>query len=66
MGCSIASSWLSNSDGTRDYCMVVNGRYVGEASALDNKTDVGQQISAQYRAHLALRRDCVTSPVRKM
>jgi hypothetical protein len=35
-------------NGTQDYCMVVNGRYVGEASALDNKKDVDQQISAQY------------------
>jgi hypothetical protein len=35
-------------DGTQDYCMVVHGRYVGEASGLDNKTDVDQQISAQY------------------
>ncbi|MFD4268128.1 hypothetical protein [Rhodococcus sp. NPDC058481] len=34
--------------GTADYCMVVNGRYVGEASGLDNKKDVDQQISAQY------------------
>jgi hypothetical protein len=35
-------------DGTQDYCMVVNGRYVGEASGLDDKKDVDQQISAQY------------------
>uniref|UniRef100_UPI0010F54A1D DUF7373 family lipoprotein n=1 Tax=Rhodococcus sp. Q TaxID=2502252 RepID=UPI0010F54A1D len=34
--------------GTADLCMVANGRYVGEASGLDNKTDVDQQISAQY------------------
>jgi len=34
--------------GTSDYCMVVNGRYVREASGLDNKKDVDQQISAQY------------------
>lgn len=34
--------------GTVDYCMIVNGRYVGEASALDNKTDLDQMISAQY------------------
>ncbi|MGW6695080.1 DUF7373 family lipoprotein [Rhodococcus sp. NPDC054953] len=34
--------------GTADYCMVANGRYVGEASGLDNKKDVDQQISAQY------------------
>jgi hypothetical protein len=30
-----------------DYCTVVSGRYVGEASGFDNKTDVDQQISAQ-------------------
>lgn len=35
-------------NGTQDYCMVANGRYVGEASALDNKTEVDQLISAQY------------------
>ncbi|GAA4479415.1 hypothetical protein GCM10023094_24500 [Rhodococcus olei] len=34
--------------GTEIYCMVVNGRYVGEASGLDDKKDVDQQISAQY------------------
>lgn len=34
--------------GTADYCMVVKGRYVGEANGLDNKKDVDQQISAQY------------------
>ncbi len=34
--------------GTQDYCMVILGRYVGEASGLDNKIDVDQQISAQY------------------
>ncbi|MET4610639.1 hypothetical protein ABIC28_001617 [Rhodococcus sp. PvR044] len=34
--------------GSVDYCMVANGRYVGEASGLDNKKDVDQQISAQY------------------
>ncbi|WP_254900709.1 hypothetical protein [Rhodococcus sp. 1168] len=34
--------------GTQDYCMIANGRYVGEASGLDNKKDVDQQISAQY------------------
>ena len=28
--------------------MVVNGRYVGEASGIDNKTDVDRLISAQY------------------
>ncbi len=28
--------------------MVVNGRYVGDASALDNKKDVDQVISDQY------------------
>ena len=36
------------SNGTSDYCMVANGRYAGEAQALDNKKDVDQQISAQY------------------
>lgn len=35
-------------NGTADYCMVVKGRYVGEANGLDNKKDVDQQISAQY------------------
>lgn len=35
-------------NGTQDYCMVANGRYVGEASGTDNKKDVDQQISAQY------------------
>ncbi|MDH6284658.1 DUF7373 family lipoprotein [Prescottella agglutinans] len=35
-------------NGTSDYCMVVKGRYVGEANGLDNKKDVDQQISAQY------------------
>lgn len=35
-------------DGKKDYCMVVNGRYVGEASGIDNKTDVNRLISAQY------------------
>ncbi|TQF75195.1 hypothetical protein FK531_00350 [Rhodococcus spelaei] len=34
--------------GTADYCLVVKGRYVGEAHALDNKKDADQQISAQY------------------
>ncbi|MFE3289422.1 hypothetical protein [Rhodococcus sp. NPDC059234] len=34
--------------GTEIYCTVVNGRYVGEASGLDDKKDVDQQISAQY------------------
>ena len=35
-------------NGTPDYSMVVNGRYVGDASALDNKKDVDQVISDQY------------------
>jgi hypothetical protein len=35
-------------DGTQDYCYVTNGRYVGEASALDDRTDLDQLISAQY------------------
>ena len=41
---------LSNdtTDGTTDYCLVVNGRYVGEAYGTDDKKDVDQQISAQY------------------
>ncbi|MFI6432882.1 hypothetical protein [Rhodococcus oryzae] len=39
---------MDTAQGTSDYCMVVNGRYVGEASGLDNKKDVDQQISAQY------------------
>lgn len=34
--------------GTMDYCMIANGRYVGEASSLNDKKDVDQQISAQY------------------
>lgn len=34
--------------GTQHYCTVAVGRYVGEASALDDKKDVDQQISAQY------------------
>lgn len=34
--------------GTSHYCMIVNGRYVGEANTLDNKTEVDQLISAQY------------------
>lgn len=34
--------------GTEIYCMVVNGRYVGEAAGLDDKLDVDRQISAQY------------------
>ncbi|RVW04435.1 hypothetical protein EF834_04955 [Rhodococcus spongiicola] len=34
--------------GTMDYCYVANGRYVGEAGALDGKQDVDQRISAQY------------------
>jgi hypothetical protein len=36
------------SQGPQEHCMVANGRYVGEASGLDNKTDVDQRISAQY------------------
>ena len=35
-------------NGTTDYCLVVNGRYVGEAYGTDDKKDVDQQISAQY------------------
>lgn len=34
--------------GTEIYCMVVNGRYVGEAAGLDDKKDVDRQIAAQY------------------
>lgn len=34
--------------GEQFYCSVQVGRYIGEATALDDRTDVLQQISAQY------------------